>query len=79
MEPMHLDGGIVASIIIGAAVSFLGFIIKFAAREALNGLKQSIDNHAKAIDILAAEVKEMRVEVSDLKSRMVAVETRQHP
>lgn len=50
-------------------------MVKVAAREALAGLKQSIDHHAEAIDTLALEVKEMRTEVSDLKTRMVRVET----
>jgi uncharacterized protein YoxC len=62
---------------ISGAVAFLAWIIRVAARQALDGLKQSIDNHAHAIDVLAGEVKEMRVEVSDLKERMVRVETRQ--
>lgn len=79
MTEFHVDGGVIASALISGAVAFLAWIIKVAAREALAGLKQSIDNHARAIDILAGEVKEMRVEVSDLKERMVAVETRQRP
>lgn len=79
MEPMQIDGGVIASAFISGAVAFLAWIIKVAARETLSGLKTSIDNHAKAIDDLALEVKEMRTEVSDLKERMVAVETRQHP
>jgi uncharacterized protein YoxC len=77
MAEFHVDGGVIASALISGAVAFLAWIIKVAARQALDGLKQSIDNHAHAIDVLAAEVKEMRVEVSDLKERMVRVETRQ--
>lgn len=74
---VDFDGGVIASVLLSAAVAGLAFIVKIAARETLSGLKQSIDNHARAIDVLAAEVKEMRVEVSDLKQRMVRVETRQ--
>ncbi len=77
MTEFHVDGGVIASALISGAVAFLAWIIKVAARQALDGLKASIDNHAHAIDVLAAEVKEMRVEVSDLKERMVRVETRQ--
>jgi hypothetical protein len=75
MEEIRLDGGIVASAIISAALAFFAWIIRVAARETLAGLKQSIDRHADAIDTLAIEVKEMRTEVSDLKTRMVRVET----
>lgn len=75
MEDFHVDGGIVASTFISGAVAFLAWIIKVAARESLAGLKQSIDHHAKTIDKLAMEVREMREEVSDLKTRMVRVET----
>jgi uncharacterized protein YoxC len=78
MEDIRVDGGVIASTMISGAVAFLAWIIRVAARQALDGLKQSIDNHAHAIDVLAGEVKEMRVEVSDLKERMVRVETR-HP
>ena len=79
MQEMHVDGGIVASAFISGAVAFLAWIIRVAARETLAGLKVSIDRHAKAIDDLAAEVKEMREEVSELKGRVIAVETRQRP
>ena len=75
MQDIRVDGGVIASALISGAVAFLAWIIKTAAREALNGLKQSIDHHASAIDELAMEVKEMRTEVSDLKTRMVRVET----
>ena len=75
MESIHVDGGIIASTFISGAVAFLAWIIRVAARETLSGLKLSIDNHANAIDELAVEVKEMRTEVSDLKARMVRVET----
>lgn len=75
MEEIHVDGGIVASAFISGALAFMAWIIKVAAREALAGLKQSIDHHAAAIDTLAHEVKEMRAEVSDLKTRVVRVET----
>lgn len=77
MDDFHVDGGVVASALVAGALAFLAWIIKMAAREALAGLKQSIDHHAHTIEALADEIKEMRVEVSDLKGRMVAVETRQ--
>jgi len=75
MEEVRVDGGVIASAMISGAVAFLAWIIRVAARQALDGLKVSIDNHAHAIDNMAAEVKEMREEVSDLKQRMVRVET----
>jgi hypothetical protein len=75
MSDIHVDSGVIASAFISGAVAFLAWIIKVAARQALDGLKVSIDNHAHAIDNMAAEVKEMREEVSDLKQRMVRVET----
>jgi hypothetical protein len=74
MDDFRVDGGVVASTLIGSAITFLAWIIKVAAREALAGLKQSIDSHAHAIDSLALEVKAMRIEVSDLKERMARVE-----
>jgi uncharacterized protein YoxC len=77
MHEITIDGGIVASAFLSGAVAFLAWIIRIAARETLKGLKQSIDNHAHAIDVLAGEVKEMRVEVSDIKHRLTIVETRQ--
>jgi uncharacterized protein YoxC len=77
MEDIRVDGGVVASTMISGAVAFLAWIIKVAARQALDGLKKSIDNHAHAIDTLAGEVKEMRVEVSEVKHRLTIVETRQ--
>lgn len=77
MEDLRVDGGIVASALVSGALGFLAWIIKVAAREALAGLKASIDHHAHTIEALAEEIKEMRTEVSDLKGRMVAVETRQ--
>jgi hypothetical protein len=77
MEDIRVDGGVIASTMISGAVGFLAWIIRVAARQALDGLKKSIDNHAKAIDTLAGEVKEMRVEVSEVKHRLTIVETRQ--
>jgi hypothetical protein len=77
MQSIQVDGGVIASAMISGAVAFLAWIIRTAARSALDGLKASIDNHARAIDILASEVKEMRVEVSDIKHRLTVVETRQ--
>jgi hypothetical protein len=74
MDDFHVDGGVVASTLIGSAITFLAWIIRVAAREALAGLKQSIDSHAHAIDSLAVEVKEMRQEVSNLKQRVTRVE-----
>lgn len=75
MESIHVDTGVVASGLISGSLAFFAWVVKVAVREALAGLKQSIDHHAEAIDTLALEVKEMRTEVSDLKTRMVRVET----
>ena len=77
MESMQVDAGVVASGLISGALAFFAWVVKIAAREALAGLKQSIDHHAEAIDTLAIEVKEMRREVTDLKTRVVVIETRQ--
>ncbi len=77
MTEFHVDGGVIASALISGAVAFLAWIIKVAARQALDGLKQSIDNHAHTVDGLATEVKEMRVELTSLKERVTRVETRQ--
>jgi hypothetical protein len=74
---MQVDAGVVASGLISGALAFFAWVVKIAAREALAGLKQSIDHHAEAIDTLAIEVKEMRREVTDLKTRVVVIETRQ--
>lgn len=80
MQDFHVDGGVVSATFLSGAVAFLAWIVKVAARETLSGLKASIDTHAKSIDALAAEVREMRVEVSDIKHRLTIVETRQeHP
>ena len=75
METIHVDTGVVASGLISGALAFFAWVVKVAAREALAGLKQSIDHHAEAIDTLANEVKEMRQQVSNLEGRMVRVET----
>jgi uncharacterized protein YoxC len=75
MEEIHVSPGTLGAALVSGAVTFLAWIIRVAAREALAGLKQSIDHHARTIDSLAHEVKEMRAEVSDLKTRVVRVET----
>jgi uncharacterized protein YoxC len=77
MTDIHVDGGVIASAFVTGAIAFLAWIVKVAARQALDSLKTSIDNHAHSIDKLAEKVEDMRTEVSDLKERMVRVETRQ--
>jgi uncharacterized protein YoxC len=75
MEHLEISPGTIGATFVSGAVAFLAWIIRVAARESLSGLKKSIDNHASTVNALAEEVKEMRREVSDLKMRMVRVET----
>jgi hypothetical protein len=68
MEEIHVSPGTLGAALVSGAVALVGWIIKTAAREAVIGLKRSIDD-------LTSELKTMRKEITDLNVRMVRVET----
>lgn len=79
VDKLEVDAGIVVTAAMSAAVGFLGWVIRVAARETLAGLKASIDAHTRAIDSLSLELREMREEVSDVKARLTVVEHDRRP
>lgn len=63
--------------LMAVAIASVGFVIRITAREALNGFKESLKQHASAIKELTDEVKEMRNEMSDMRARLSVVEVQQ--
>ncbi len=66
-QEIHLPTGAVVGAIVGVAASILGWIIKVAARQTLDGFKESLGLHTKALEALATNVELHRREMADLR------------
>jgi hypothetical protein len=72
VDHLEIDGGIIVTTLISAAVAFLGWVIRVAARTTLEGLKTSIDAHAKAVGAMQGEMHEFRRELGEFRAEMAA-------
>ena len=80
---IHLPTNAIVGALITTAIAALGWIIKVAARQALNGFQQSLETHTEAIHKLTRTVEEHRKEMAELRvvqagfnERLKAVESR---
>lgn len=83
-QDLHVPTNAIVGALITAAIGFLGWIIKVAARQTLAGFKESIETHTTAIDKLTKTVEEHRREMADLRvvhadmnARLKIVESRE--
>lgn len=77
LDHVEIDAGIVMTAIISGAIAFLGWVIRVAARETLAGFRNSLSEHSKALKDMADEVRELRIEMADVKARISLVEKRE--
>lgn len=82
VDHWEVDASVVVTAIIGAAITFLGWVIRVAARSTLEGLRTSIDAHAKSLTDLRSEIAQfredlggLRVEVAEVRGRIKALES----
>lgn len=76
MDHIEIDAGIVMTAIISGAIAFLGWVIRVAARETLAGFRNSLAQHSQALKDMADEVRELRIELAEVKARVTMVENR---
>lgn len=83
-QEIHLPTGAVVGAIVAMAASILGWIIKVAARQTLEGFKESLALHTKALEALTTNVELHRREMADLRvvhadfnARLKALERRE--
>lgn len=77
LDHVEIDAGIVMTAIISGAIAFLGWVIRVAARETLAGFRNSLSEHSKALKDMADEVRELRIELAEVKARVSVVEHRE--
>ena len=73
---MVINDEVIVGGVMAAIIGFVGWIIKVAAREMLDGFKEAMKAHAKSIDLLTKEVGEVRVEMAEFRSRLASIEKR---
>ena len=76
MDHIEIDAGIVMTAIISGAIAFLGWVIRVADRETLAGFKNSLAEHSQALKDMADEVRDLRIELAEVKARVSVVESR---
>lgn len=64
---LHLPTNAIVGALITTSIAALGWIIKVAARQALAGFQQSLEQHTSAIEKLTLTVEEHRKEMSELR------------
>lgn len=77
LDHLEIDAGVVMTAIISGAIAFLGWVIRVAARETLAGFKNSLAQHSQALKDMADEVRELRIELAEVKARVSVVENRE--
>lgn len=77
LDHLEIDAGVVMTAIISGAIAFLGWVIRVAARETLAGFKNSLAQHSQALKDMADEVRELRIELAEVKARVSIVENRE--
>lgn len=77
LDHLEIDAGVVMTAIISGAIAFLGWVIRVAARETLAGFKNSLAQHSQALKDMADEVRELRIELAEVKARVSVVEHRE--
>ena len=77
LDHLEIDAGVVMTAIISGAIAFLGWVIRVAARETLAGFKNSLAQHSQALKDMADEVRELRIELAEVKARVTVVENRE--
>jgi hypothetical protein len=66
-QEIHVPANAIIGAFITAAVGALGWIIKVAAKQTLEGFQQSLLQHTVALKELTATVEEHRREMADLR------------
>lgn len=82
-ENFEVPVGPVVAAVIAAALGFVGWIIRVAARESMASLKSSVAGLQKSLDGLSGEISHLREDIADvrvdqagLQARVSAVEER---
>lgn len=71
---MNVSDEVVVGGIVAAVMGFVGWIVRLAARELLDGFRETMKEHGKSIDSLTKEVSEVRVEMAEFRARITALE-----
>ncbi len=67
---MQVDDELIVGAVATAVIGFVAFLIKIAAKSVLNGFSESLSAHARAINGMTDELKQVRHEVQELRVNM---------
>ncbi len=73
---MTIDDEVIVGGIMAAVIGFVGWVIRAASRELLDGFRKTMEAHGRSLDSLTKVVGEMRVEMAEFRARLAAVERR---
>ncbi len=71
---MNVNDEVVVGGLMAAVIGFVGWVIRAAAREMLDGFRETMKAHGKSLDSLTKEVSEVRVEMAEFRARLTAIE-----
>ncbi len=71
---MTINDEVIVGGIMAAVIGFVGWVIRVAAKELLDGFRDTMKEHGKSLDSLTREVGQMRVEMAEFRARLSAVE-----
>ena len=74
LDNIEVSGSTIVGVIMAAAVTFVGWIIRVSAKQMLKSFEDSLERHAKAIDKNTGAIERMQIHLAEIDARLTVIE-----